>query len=92
MRILSDYELKKGDFRPNSIARAKTLQVVKDYETAKHVAFKVVDPVSGSKHLVFYKSEKKPPLDWSCDCEWYITRNMYCAHILAVHLSNQPDK
>lgn len=90
MRVLSKEEVEEGDFSPTSVSRAKRLKVVKDYETARHVAFKVIDPVSGSEHVVFYKSEKKPPLDWSCDCEWYTTKGIYCAHILAVHLTKIP--
>lgn len=89
-RFLSSKEIEKGGFMPTSVARAKTLKVVRQYETARHVAYEVTDPKSGSRHVVFYKKQKEPPLDWVCDCEWYTTRTIhsgkYCAHILAVHL------
>ncbi len=91
MRLLSKAEIEKGNFMPTSIARAKRLIVKEVYRTVKHVVFRVIDPVSGSEHEVFYKSEKKPPLDWVCDCRWYSSKTVingsYCAHILAVHLS-----
>lgn len=90
MRLLSKREIEKGKFMPTSVERAKTLLVKKDYETPRHVAFKVTDPKSGSEHIVYYKGGKEPPLDWVCDCEWYSTQTIhngkYCAHILAVHL------
>ena len=90
LRFLSRDEIIKGDFMPESIKRADKLIVIKSYETQRHSAYEVIDPVSGSKHLVIYKSEKKPPMDWVCDCEWFIQDTLhtgrYCAHILSVHL------
>lgn len=97
MRLLSKHEIKKGKFMPTSVRRAEQLIVSKEYETKRHVAFQVTDPKSGSEHLVYYKREKEPPLDWVCDCEWYTTQTIhngkYCAHILAVHLAelDRPD-
>ncbi|HLE06711.1 MAG TPA: hypothetical protein VI790_05120, partial [Candidatus Nanoarchaeia archaeon] len=83
--------IEKGDFMHTSVERAKRLNVKKTYETARHAAYEVTDSVTGSIHEVVYKSEKKPPLDWVCDCEWYTTQTInngkYCAHVLAVHLS-----
>lgn len=90
LRVLSEQEILKGNFMPTSITRAQRLMVKEDYETTRHKGFQVTDPVSGSEHLVIFKNEKQPPLDWTCDCEWYTTKTIhngkYCAHILAVHL------
>ena len=90
LRVLSKKEIEEGDFMPTSVARAKLLFVKKEYETERHIAYLVKDPFSGSEHTIFFKVDKKPPLDWVCDCEWYTTRTIhsgkYCAHILAVHL------
>ncbi len=90
VRFLSRDEVFNGGFMPTSVARAQRLIVRRSYQTKRHLAFIVTDPVSGSEHVVIYRSEKKPPLDWSCDCEWYSTRTVingkYCAHILAVQL------
>lgn len=89
-RILTKEEIEKGDFMKTSVERAKRLEVRRLYETQRHVTYEVTDPVTKSQHEVIYKSEKKPPLDWVCDCEWYTTQTInngkYCAHVLAVHL------
>ncbi|MFA5406812.1 MAG: hypothetical protein WC307_05655 [Candidatus Nanoarchaeia archaeon] len=90
-RFLTKKEIMNSDYMPTSIERAKKLKVRKDYETKRHVAYEVIDPVTGSNHFVFYKSEKQPPLDWVCDCEWYSTQTIhnakYCAHIIAVQFT-----
>ncbi len=87
-RVLSEKEIEKGGFMPASVRRAGTLLVKEAYRTNRHIAYEVADPVSGSRHIVIYESEKRPPLDWTCDCEWYSTKTVkngkYCAHILAV--------
>jgi len=91
-RFLTKRELEQGGFMPTSIERAKRLKVSQSYETERHPAYEVTDSLTGSNHIVFYKSEKEPPFDWVCDCEWYTTRTIhngqYCAHILAVQLKN----
>ncbi len=92
-RFLKYSEINEKNFNKTSIERAHTLTVDKLYETEKHVAYAVRDPFKGTEHVVIYKSEKEPPLDWTCDCKWYTTRTIntgkYCAHILAVHLKRK---
>jgi hypothetical protein len=67
-----------------------------DYLTKKHIAFTVFDDRKKTIHSVLYKTEKKPPYDWSCDCKWYSTRGVstgiYCAHIIAVNMRLSRDK
>ncbi len=64
--------------------RAKKLEVRKDYETAKRIAFTVIDKEKGTSHSVFYSKEKK---EWFCDCKWYSTKydstKKHCSHIIA---------
>ncbi len=64
--------------------RAKRLDVKKDYETQKRVAFTVKDKERKTKHSVFYSKDKK---EWFCDCKWYATRfnstKRHCAHVTA---------
>ncbi|MCW1296454.1 MAG: SWIM zinc finger family protein [Candidatus Parvarchaeota archaeon] len=67
-----------------------------DYITKRHVAFTVFDDIKKTIHSVLYKSEEKPPYDWSCDCKWFSTRGVstgvYCAHIIAVNIKLSQDK
>ncbi len=90
-RFLTIKEIENGKFMPTSTERASKLQVKESYKTERHTAYEVTDPEKLTKHTVIYKKEKKPPLDWACDCEWYTTKTInngiYCAHILAVHLN-----
>lgn len=92
-RFISEVEITGNNYRQTSIERARTLIVTKLYETDRHIAYSVRDPFKDSEHVVIYKSEKKPPSDWSCDCTWYTSKAIhtgeYCAHILAVHLKRK---
>jgi hypothetical protein len=92
-RFLKLSDINEKNFNKTSIERANTLTVDKLYETTKHIAYAVRDLFKGSEHVVIYKSEKKPPLDWTCDCKWYTARTVhsgkYCAHILAVQLKRK---
>ena len=80
--------INEDNYNKASIDRARTLSVEKLYVTEKHVAYAVRDLFKNTEHTVIYESEKLPPLDWTCDCEWYTTRTInngkYCAHVLAV--------
>ena len=43
------------------------LNVIKDYETDRNIAYSVTDTISKTFHSVIYKKNKK---DWSCDCKY----------------------
>ena len=64
--------------------RAKRLDVKKDYETAKRIAFTVTDKEKDTVHSVLYHKDKK---EWFCDCKWYSTRysstKKQCSHVIA---------
>ncbi len=90
MRVVNPSDITAKNYNQTSINRAKTLRVKKDYDTGRHTSFVVSDEATGRKHTVIFKTEIPPPLDWSCDCEWYASKTLYsgkyCAHILAVNL------
>ncbi len=85
--------LRESDILPNNFPLESTIaarriwrQVKVDYVGAKHVGFKVYDPIKKTEHSVIYYSEKKFPNNWSCDCKWFSIKGKYCKHILAVHI------
>ncbi len=89
IRYLSKDEILKN-FSKSVIKRAFRLVVREILRTARHIEFEVYDPILQTYHIVLYKSEKRPPFDWTCDCKWYSMKApKYCAHILAVNLNKE---
>ena len=82
VRLISDEH-----FNETSKTRSQALTVKIDYETNKRIAFTVTDPKTQKKHSVLYNYDKKPPLDWNCDCKWHSNQfpqtRKYCAHVHA---------
>lgn len=91
MRIIPKIDINTDNYMSSSVYRSSKLNkhVKIDYSTEKRTAFTVKDPEKETIHSVIFNSEKKPPVDWNCDCRWHTTQGMkgkYCAHILAVHV------
>ena len=90
MKVMTPEDIESADFANESKERAKRLKDIKiDYRTSKHIGFIVKDEIKDTEHHVIYKDNRKPPSNWSCDCNWHATRGTfgkYCAHILAVNL------